>query len=58
VLKATIRRRVRVTEDTLYRAPVLAFAPRSQSADDFRALAGEVLERTATMREKEIAHAS
>ncbi|MDQ3706252.1 MAG: ParA family protein [Chloroflexota bacterium] len=58
VLKATIRRRVRVTEDTLYRAPVLAFAPRSQSADDFRALADEVLARTATMREKEIAHAS
>ncbi|HEX8600613.1 MAG TPA: AAA family ATPase [Chloroflexia bacterium] len=58
VLKATIRRRVRVTEDTLYRAPVLAFAPRSQSADDFRALAVEVLARTAMMREKEIAHAS
>ena len=46
VLNATIRRRVRVTEDTLYRAPVLAFAPKSQSADDFRALADEVLARS------------
>ena len=46
VLNTTIRRRVRVSEDTLYRAPVLAFAPKSQPADDFRALAGEVIERT------------
>ncbi len=54
VLKPTIRRRVRVTEDTLYHAPVLAFAPKSQPADDFRALANEVLVRVGL---KEVARA-
>ena len=46
VLNTTVSRRVRVAEDTLYRAPVLAYAPRSEPANDYRALAAEVMERT------------
>ncbi|HEX9987627.1 MAG TPA: ParA family protein [Chloroflexia bacterium] len=54
VLKSTIRRRVRITEDTLYHAPVFSYAPKSETASDFRALAAEVLAR---IYQKETAHA-
>ncbi|MBF6614751.1 MAG: ParA family protein [Chloroflexi bacterium] len=54
VLKATVRRRVVVSEDTVYKAPVLSYAPRSQTAADFRALASEMITR---IEEKERAHA-
>jgi len=46
VFSTMIQRRVRMAEDTLYKAPVLAYAPRSESANDYRALASEVLART------------
>jgi len=55
VLTTMIGRRVRVAEDTLYHAPVLAFAPRSEPAGDFRALADEVLGRI--MPEEALTHA-
>ncbi len=45
VFDASTTRRVRVPEDTLYHAPVLAFAPRSESAAEMRQLAGEVIKR-------------
>lgn len=56
VLDTTVRRRVRITEDTLYHAPVLVFAPKSQPADDFRALANEVVAR-ATLDGKGVTNA-
>ncbi len=46
VLTTTIQRRVRLAEDMLYQAPVLAYAPKSEPAADFRTLAEEVLMRT------------
>lgn len=57
VLSTSIRRRVRVTEDTLYRAPVLAYAPKSESADDFRGVAREILLRTGMGKKEEAASA-
>ena len=45
VFATTIRRRVRVSEDALYQSSVLSYAPKSPSADEYRALAAEVLAR-------------
>jgi chromosome partitioning protein len=45
VFETNTARRVRVPEDTLYRAPVLAFAPKSESAAEMRHLASEVVMR-------------
>lgn len=59
VLATTIQRRVRMAEDVLYKAPVLAYAPKSEPAGDFRALAEEVLTRVSPqeLRREEITHA-
>lgn len=45
VLQATIRNRALLAEDVLYHAPVTAFSPGSEPAQDYAALATEILAR-------------
>jgi chromosome partitioning protein len=45
VFETTVARRVKLAEDTLYQAPLAAFAPRSDSANEMRQLAAEIANR-------------
>lgn len=57
VLRTTIRNRALLAEDVLYHAPVLSFSPSSEPAQDYEALASEVLERINMVKGEEVAHA-
>ncbi len=58
VLNTTIRNRTIIAEDVLYHAPVVAYSPGSEPAQDYIALADEALARIGAANGEEVAHAS
>ena len=48
VFRATVRENIRLAEAPSFRQPITTYAPKSSGAEDYRAVAAELLRRKAT----------